>query len=69
MTINFSASHHNRIVSKLITNKTKTLFSMRNVIYHFEDLNPNRAGFFEGSFSWGWGSQFDPPFIFQEELI
>ena len=34
-------------------------------------LNPNKAGFFEGSFSWGKGGQFDPPslFIFQEELI
>ena len=33
-----------------------------------EKFNPNKAGLFEGSFSWGWG-QFDPPFIFQEELI
>ena len=31
-------------------------------------FNPNKAGLFEGSFSWGWG-QFDPPFIFQEDLI
>ena len=31
-------------------------------------LNPKKAGLFEGSFSWGEG-QFDPPFIFQEELI
>ena len=32
-------------------------------------LNPNKAGLFEGSFSWGGGGQLDPPFIFQEELI
>ena len=34
-------------------------------------LNPDKAGLFEGSFSWAVG-QFDPPppsFIFQEELI
>ena len=30
-------------------------------------LNPNKAGLFEGNFSWG-GDQLDPPFIFQEEL-
>ena len=30
-------------------------------------INPNKAGLFEGSFFWG--GQFDPPFIFQEELI
>ena len=28
-------------------------------------FNTNKAGLFEGSFSWGR----DPPFIFQEELI
>ena len=35
-------------------------------------LNPNKAGLFEGTFLWGWGGeggQFDPPFIFQEEVI
>ena len=34
-------------------------------------LNANKAGLFEGSFSWGkeGGGQFDPPFLFQEELI
>ena len=33
-------------------------------------IDPNRAGLFEGSFSWGrGGGQIDPPFIFQEELI
>ena len=36
-------------------------------------FNPNRAGLFESSFSWGdgrggAGGQFDPTFIFQEEL-
>ena len=31
-------------------------------------VNPNKAGLFEGSFSWGRG-KFDSPFIFQEELI
>ena len=31
-------------------------------------INPNKAGLFEGSFSWE-GVQFDPPLIFQEELI
>ena len=39
-------------------------------------FNHNKAGLFEGSFSWGDGWQFDPPpptspppsFIFQEEL-
>ena len=31
-------------------------------------INPNKAGLFEGSFSWGWG-QFDPLFIFLEGLI
>ena len=34
-----------------------------------ESTNSNKAGLFEGSFSWrGWG-QFDPFFIFQKELI
>ena len=32
-------------------------------------FNPNKAGLFEGSFSWGEGDQFDPSFIFQKELI
>ena len=35
-------------------------------------FNPNKAGLFEGSFSQGWGGvggQFEPPFIFQKELI
>ena len=33
-------------------------------------FNPNKAGLFEGSFFWeGGGGQFDPPFIFLEELI
>ena len=31
-------------------------------------LNPTKARLFESSFFWGRG-QFDPPFIFQEELI
>ena len=31
-------------------------------------VNPNKAGIFEGSLFWG-GGQFDPPFLFQEELI
>ena len=31
-------------------------------------LNPNKAGDFDGSFFWG-VVQFDPHFIFQEELI
>ena len=44
-----------------------------------KQLNLNKAGFFESSFfwrmggggGWGWGvgGQFDPPLIFQEELI
>ena len=40
-----------------------------------KQLNLNKAGFFESSFFWrigggrGGGSQFDPPLIFQEELI
>ena len=33
--------------------------------YH---INPDKAGLFEDSFS-GKGGQFEPPFIFQEELI
>ena len=32
------------------------------------DLNPNKTGLFEGSFFRGEG-QFDPSFIFQEDLI
>ena len=32
------------------------------------NVSLNKAGLFEGSFLWG-GGQFDPPFIFQEELI
>ena len=35
-------------------------------------INPNKAGLFEGRFSWdgGVGGQFDPPpVIFQEKLI
>ena len=35
----------------------------------FFTFNPNKAGLFEGSFFWGGGCQFDPFFIFQEELI
>ena len=31
-------------------------------------INPNKAGLFKGSFFWG-GGEFDPSFIFQEELI
>ena len=30
-------------------------------------FNPNKAGLFEGSFSWGWG-QFDPPSYFKKNL-
>ena len=37
-------------------------------------FNPNKAGLFEVSFSWGregsvWPSSTPPPFIFQEEMI
>ena len=34
------------------------------------EFNPNKAGIFEGSFSFGGGGcQFDPLFISQDELI
>ena len=32
-------------------------------------INPNKAGLFEGSLSWGGSCQSDPPVIFQEERI
>ena len=35
------------------------------LIYLF--VNPNKTWFFEGSFFW-WGGQFNPPFMFQEDL-
>ena len=39
-------------------------------IFKKRPLNPNRAGLFEGSFSWGEGGgvQFDPPSYFKKNL-
>ena len=65
----------------LITSKNSTSISQSQSQYLFLQhrhesnsnlLNPNKAGLFEGSFfggDAGGGHHFNPPFIFQEELI
>ena len=39
-------------------------------VFSWSILNPNKAGFFEGSFTWGKGGQFDPlsPSYFKKDL-
>ena len=60
---------------KNLTEQEKALNSaFESVEKYPNELNPNKAGLFEGSFFWGGGGgQFDtpppPPVIFQEDLI
>ena len=53
--------------------KSVFFFNIFTSDLHFDALiNPNKAGLFEGSFSWGWegeGGQFDPPSYFKKNLI
>ena len=66
----------------LITSKKSTSISQSQYLFlqHRHEsnsnyLNPNKAGLFGGSFFFrggvegGGGGQFNPPFIFQEELV
>ena len=63
MTTSYSKNIH---VSNLLV-----YYTLDSQISSCMSINPNETGLFEGSFFWGTGrsGQFDPLFIFPEELI